>query len=286
METVEKFSLAAVIGWPIMHSRSPLMHNYWMRQQGIKGTYIPLAIEPGKVPEALRAMPMLGFSGCNVTIPHKLVAKETMDEVDEAAEKMGAISCVVVREDGSLFGTNNDWIGFLRNLQESHPEFELAGKTVTVLGAGGGARAVCYGLIQAGVNEINVVNRTRDKAENLKQLYGDILKVWTWEQRSRALEGADLVVNATCLGMVGMEDHDIEFDALAQDAVVYDIIYTPRETNFIKRAARKQNRTCSGLGMLLHQGPVAWKYWFGIEPTVTRELYELLAQDLESEYGE
>jgi len=285
MEDVEKFALAAVIGWPIMHSRSPLMHNYWMKQQGINGTYVPLAIKPGAVPEALRSMPKLGFAGCNVTIPHKLVAKETMDEVDEAAEKMGAISCVVVREDGSLFGTNNDWIGFLRNLEHSHPEFDLTGQDVTVIGAGGGARAVCYGLIQAGVNGITMVNRTLANAETLQRLYGDIITVRPWEERSEALGGSALVVNATCLGMVGMEGHDISLDALDPDAVVYDIIYTPRETNLVKRAAERQNRTCSGLGMLLHQGPVAWKYWFGLEPEVTPELYDLLADSLESEYG-
>jgi len=285
MEKLEKFALAGVIGWPVMHSRSPLMHNYWMEQQGIKGAYLPLAVEPGKVPEALRALPKLGFAGCNVTIPHKLVAKETVDEVDEAAEKIGAISCVVVREDKSLYGTNNDWIGFLRNLEQAHPQFNLSGRQATVIGAGGGARAVCYGLIKAGIKKILIVNRTTAHAESIKQIFGDTISVEGWEQRSKALEGADIVVNATCLGMVGMEDHELSIEALNSEAVVYDIIYTPRQTSLVRSASERQNRTCTGLGMLLHQGPVAWKYWFGIEPQVTTELHELLAQDLEAEYG-
>ena len=285
MEKLEKFALAGVIGWPVMHSRSPLMHNYWMEQQGIKGAYLPLAVEPGKVPEALRALPKLGFAGCNVTIPHKLVAKETVDEVDEAAEKIGAISCVVVREDKSLYGTNNDWIGFLRNLEQAHPLFNLSGRQATVIGAGGGARAVCYGLIKAGIKKILIVNRTTAHAESIKQIFGDTISVEGWEQRSKALEGADIVVNATCLGMVGMEDHELSIEALNSEAVVYDIIYTPRQTSLVRSASERQNRTCTGLGMLLHQGPVAWKYWFGIEPQVTTELHELLAQDLEAEYG-
>jgi shikimate dehydrogenase len=285
MEKLEKFALAGVIGWPVMHSRSPLMHNYWMEQQGIKGAYLPLAVEPGKVPEALRALPKLGFAGCNVTIPHKLVAKETVDEVDEAAEKIGAISCVVVREDKSLYGTNNDWIGFLRNLEQAHPQFNLSGRKATVIGAGGGARAVCYGLIKAGIKKILIVNRTTAHAESIKQIFGDTISVEGWEQRSKALEGADIVVNATCLGMVGMEGHDLSIEALNSEAVVYDIIYTPRQTSLVRSASERQNRTCTGLGMLIHQGPVAWKYWFGIEPQVTTELLELLAQDLEAEYG-
>lgn len=285
MEKLEKFALAGVIGWPVMHSRSPLMHNYWMEQQGTKGAYLPLAIKPGKVPEALRALPKLGFAGCNVTIPHKLVAKETVDEVDEAAENIGAISCVVVREDKSLFGTNNDWIGFLRNLEQAHPLFNLSGRRATVIGAGGGARAVCYGLIKAGISQILIVNRTTAHAEIIRKVFGDVISVGSWEQRSKALEGADIVVNATCLGMVGMEDHDLSIEGLNSEAVVYDIIYTPRQTSLVRSASERQNRTCTGLGMLLHQGPVAWKYWFGIEPQVTSELHELLAQDLEAEYG-
>ena len=281
----EKFALAAVIGWPIMHSRSPLMHNFWMKQLGISGRYLPIAIKPGKVVDALRALPGLGFSGCNVTIPHKMVAKDSVDDVDDAADKMGAISCVVVREDSSLFGTNNDWIGFLRNLEYSLPKFVLKDRYVTVMGAGGAARAVCYGLIKSQVKKITVVNQTLNKSKLLQRLYGDIICVRSWENRNAALEGSSLIVNATSLGMVGMRDHDIPIEAIDQNAVVYDIVYTPSETNLIRRASVNGNPTCTGLGMLLHQGPVAWKHWFGIEPLVTNELYDLVRRNLEAEYG-
>jgi len=220
-----------------------------------------------------------------VTIPHKIVAKEEVDEVDDAAEKMGAISCVVVREDGSLFGTNSDWIGFLRNLEYNFPKFMLKDQYVTVIGAGGGARAICYGLIRAQVKKITVVNKTLSKSKLLQRLYGDIICVRSWEDINTALEGSSLIVNATSLGMVGMEDHHFSFEAVERDALIYDIVYTPCETNLIRRASRNGNPICTGLGMLLHQGPVAWKHWFGFEPSVTNELCDLVRKDLEAEYG-
>jgi len=268
----DRFHMAGVMGWPVMHSRSPMMHNYWMEQQGLAGTYVPLAIEPGKIGPALRAMHPLGFAGCNLTIPHKQAAMEIVDEVDEVAKKIGAISCVVVRDDGSLFGTNNDWLGFLGNLKEFHPDWRADAGPVTVIGAGGGSRAVCYALLDQGVTEIRLVNRTRERAEKLAEEFGGPIAVHPWEERHDALDGVAMAVNVTSQGMQGETALDIQLDALPVDAIAADIIYIPLETPFLAAARARGNPTLNGVGMLLHQGPPAWKRWFGVEPQVTPDL--------------
>lgn len=272
MSDVEGFCLAAVMGWPVMHSRSPVMHKFWMDQQGLTGSYLPLAVKPGKIGPALRAMHPLGFAGCNLTIPHKQDAMKFVDEVDDIANKIGAISCVVVREDGSLFGTNNDWLGFLGSLREFHPDWRANAGPAMVIGAGGGARAVCYALQHEGATDIRVVNRTRENAERLARDMGPPLTVYSWEERHELLDGLTMVVNVSSQGMKGEDVLDIKLDKLPNDALVIDIIYIPLETPFLAAARKRGNPTINGLGMLLHQGPPAWKYWFGIEPEVSAEL--------------
>ena len=277
---MERFHMAAVMGWPVMHSRSPLMHNYWMAQQGLAGTYVFLEIKPGTLEPALKALHPLGFSGCNLTIPHKLDAMSIVDEVDDVAKKIGAISCVVVREDGSLFGTNNDWLGFLGNLKEQQPGWRGDAGPVTVIGAGGGGRAVCYALLQEGVPELRLVNRTREKAERIAEEYGGPITVLPWEDRHDALEGAVLAVNVTNQGMVGEAPLDLRLDKLSDTAVAADIIYTPLDSPYLVAARERGNQTVNGLGMLLHQGPPAWKLWFDVEPTVTAELREQMERSI------
>lgn len=272
MTDSDRFHMAGVMGWPVMHSRSPMMHNCWMEQQGLAGIYVPLAIEPGKIGPALRAMHPLGFAGCNLTIPHKQDAMEIVDEVDEVAKKIGAISCVVVRDDGSLFGTNNDWLGFLGNLKEFRPDWRADAGPVTVIGAGGGSRAVCYALLDQGVTEIRLVNRTRERAEKLAEEFGGPIEVHSWEERHDALDGVAMAVNVTSQGMHGETALDIQLDALPVDAIAADIIYIPLETPFLAAARARGNPTLNGVGMLLHQGPPAWKRWFGVEPQVTPDL--------------
>ncbi len=280
MTEENRFHMAGVMGWPVMHSRSPMMHNYWMDQQGLAGTYVPLEIKPGTIDAALRAMHPLGFAGCNLTIPHKQDAMSIVDEVDDVAGKIGAISCVVVREDGSLFGTNNDWLGFLGNLKQQEPGWRADAGPVTVVGAGGGGRAVCYALLQEGATEIRLVNRTRERAEGIAQEFGGPFTVLSWEDRHDALEGAATVVNVTSQGMDGNPPLDLRLDKLSGDALAADIIYTPLETPFLAAARQRGNRTLNGLGMLLHQGLPAWRMWFGIEPTVTAELRQLMEQSI------
>jgi len=279
----DKFLMAGVMGWPVMHSRSPMMHNYWMEQQGLNGTYVFLEIKPGELEPALRALHPLGFSGCNLTIPHKLDAMTIVDEVDDTAKKIGAISCVVVREDGSLFGTNNDWLGFLGNLKHQQPDWRADAGPCTVIGAGGGGRAVIYGLLQEGARELRLVNRTQSKAEKIAEEYGGPITVYPWEERHALLEGAATVINVTNQGMVGEAALDINLDKLSPSALAADIIYTPLESPFLAAAAERQNKTVNGLDMLLFQGPPAWKRWFGVEPTVTDELRAMMEQSIRAD---
>jgi len=281
MSSPSRFLLAGVMGWPVMHSRSPLMHNFWFRQHELSGTYVPLAIQPEGLAAALRALHPLGFAGCNLTIPHKQQALTIVDEVDTVAKRIGAISCVVVRPDGSLAGTNNDWFGFIHNLKQEQPGWRADAGPVVVLGAGGGSRAVCYGLMQEGAREIRLVNRTFGRAKGLAGEFGGPLKALPWEQRHDALEGAALVVNATSQGMVGQPALDLRLDKLSKTALASDIIYIPLETPFLAAARQRGNRTANGLGMLLHQGRPAWKLWFGIEPAVTAELHLLMEKSIQ-----
>ena len=276
----DRFLMAGVMGWPVMHSRSPLMHNYWMEQQGLAGTYVFLEIKPGTLEAALGALHPLGFAGCNLTIPHKLDAMTIVDEVDDVAKKIGAISCVVVCEDGSLFGTNNDWLGFLGNLKQKYPDWCADTGPIAVIGAGGGGRAVVYALLQEGATEIRLINRTRSKAEAIAAEFGGPIQVLPWEDRHDALDGVVMAVNVTSQGMVGEAALDLRLDKLATTALAADIIYTPLETPFLATAGERGNRTINGLGMLLHQGPPAWKRWFGVEPTVTADLRELMERSI------
>jgi shikimate dehydrogenase len=272
----DRFLLAGLMGWPVMHSRSPKLHNYWFETHGLAGTYVPLGIEPGKLEAALHALAPLGFAGCNLTIPHKETALAFVDEVDAMARRMGASSCIVVRRDGSLLATNNDGYGFIEGILEADPGWRADAGPIVVIGAGGGSRAVVYSLAERGAREIRLFNRTFGRAEALAQEFGGPIKAMPWEDRHAALDGAAMVVNTTSQGMVGQPALELDLNKLPTRALVADIVYIPRETPLLAAARSRGNRTVNGLGMLLHQARPAWKAWFGIEPTVTPELRALI----------
>ena len=265
---MDRFLLAGVMGWPVMHSRSPALHNYWFAQSRLAGTYVPLAIRPGDLESALRALAPLGFSGCNLTIPHKERALAIVDAVDPVARRIGAISCVVVRPDGSLSGTNNDCYGFVQNILQHHPDWRADRGPIAVIGAGGGARAVVYSLAERGARDIRVVNRTVERADALAREFGPPVYVIAWDERHRALEGAAMLVNTTSQGMVGQPPLDLDLGRLPTSALVCDIVYVPLDTPLLAAARLRGNRTVDGLGMLLHQARPAWHAWFGLEPQV------------------
>ncbi len=280
MADPDRFLLAGVMGWPVTHSRSPLLHNYWFQQHKLAGTYVPLAIAPARLNPALRALHPLGFAGCNLTIPHKQEAMKCVDEVDTVSKKIGAISCVVVRPDGSLAGTNNDCYGFIQSIRHEQPGWRADSGPSVVVGAGGGARAVCYALVEAGAKAIRLVNRTFDRAKKIAEDFGGPIDALSWEQRHDALEDAAMVVNTTSQGMLGQSALELKLDRLPLRALVLDIIYIPLETPFLRAARERGNPTINGLGMLLHQGRPAWRAWFGIEPEVTPELRAVMEKSI------
>ena len=276
------FHLAGVMGWPVMHSRSPLIHNHWFEQHGLAGRYVPLAIEPAGLAAALRALPALRFAGCNLTLPHKERALEWVDEVDAAARQIGAVNCVQVRADGSLLGCNTDAEGFVRNLRQQQPGWRADAGPAVVVGAGGGARAVCFGLLAEGVREVRVVNRTLARAQEVGAALGAVaVHAVPWTERAQALADAALVVNTTSLGMEGQAPLDLPLQHLPASAVVSDIVYVPLITPLLAAARDRGNPVVTGLGMLLHQAVPAWKRWFGIEPEVTPALQALVEATLQ-----
>jgi len=272
----DRYLLAGVMGWPVMHSRSPMMHNYWFKTHNLAGTYLPLAVEPDGIGPALKALHALGFAGCNLTIPHKETAMAFMDEIDETAKRIGAISCVVVRKDGSLKGSNNDGYGYIHGILEEVPDWKADRGPVVIMGAGGGARAVSLSLADRGAKDIRIINRSPERAQGLAREFGAPMTAVAWDDRHAALEDAAMVVNTTSQGMVGQSALDLSLAKLPKHALVSDIVYIPKETPLLKEARERGNKTVNGLGMLLHQGRPAFRDWFGIEPKVTPELRAMM----------
>lgn len=272
----DRFLLAGVMGYPVMHSRSPKLHNYWLAKYGLTGTYVPLAIKAEHLRAALRALPALGFSGCNLTIPHKEAALAIVDRIDPLAHRIGAVNCVAVAADGSLAGQNHDAFGYIESVREAQPAWRADAGPIVVIGAGGGARAVLVSLIDQGAREIRLVNRTPARAKALAGELGGPITALGWEQREVALKGAAMLINATNQGMVGEPPLDLALDALPVSALVSDIIYIPRETALLAAARKRGNATVNGLGMLLHQARPAFQAWFGIMPEVTPELRAMI----------
>jgi shikimate dehydrogenase len=264
--------LAGIMGWPVGHSRSPALHNFWLEENGIDGVYVPLAVRPERLEQALRALPALGFRGCNLTIPHKQTALAIVDRIEPVARRIGAINTIIVGENGSIEGSNTDAYGFREHLRESAPGWNAAAGPAMVLGAGGAARAVVAALIAAGVPEVRLVNRTRGHAETLA---GDLqegsvrLSVSDWDSRSRALRDAGILVNTTSLGMDGQPGLDLDLGGLPPEGVVVDIVYVPLETGLLAAARARGHVAVEGLGMLLHQGRPGFEAWFGAPVQVT-----------------
>jgi shikimate dehydrogenase len=268
------FVLAGVMGWPIAHSRSPVIHGHWIEQLGLRGAYVPLAVNPVNLPDALKGLSALGFAGCNLTLPHKVDALNNVHALDPVAQQIGAVNTVIVQADGSLRGTNTDAFGYIQSLREAQPHWRADSGPAVVLGAGGAARAIVWALADAGVKEIRLFNRSPDKARDMAAQFGSPVKALAWEQRHDALADAGLLVNTTTQGMQGQPALDIDLSALPASAVVSDIVYTPLETDLLRRAKQRGNPVVNGLGMLLHQARPGFEAWFGVMPEVTPALWQ------------
>lgn len=267
---------AGVMGWPVDHSLSPKVHGFWLRQYGINGDYIRIPVKPEDFSEKVRSLRIDGFVGCNITVPHKEAALVAVDELDPQAVRIGAVNTIQVRDDGTLYGFNTDGFGFLENLNHGHPGFDVTKGPVMVLGAGGAARAVVVTLLDAGAPEVRLCNRTRERAEHLASDLNALglnnIVVENWQDRNAALSEVALLVNTTTLGMHGQHPLALDLDALPKDALVTDIVYTPLETDLLKRAKARGNPVVDGLGMLLHQARPGFAAWFGPLPEVSDEL--------------
>lgn len=270
---------ACVIGWPVKHSRSPLIHGYWLKKYGIDGSYTREAVTPEDFLAFVRSMPERGYCGGNVTVPHKEAAFRLADEVSSEVRAVEAANTLVVKE-SRIGAMNTDIYGFTTHLTWMAPNWHRNKRPVVVLGSGGAARAVAYAVLQTGINKVRICNRTMERAVLLAGIFGAKVEVVGWEEREDALAGAGLLVNTTTLGMAGAPPLDIRLDALPRDAVVMDIVYVPLETPLLREARRRGLLAVDGLGMLLHQAVPGFTAWFSVKPEVTPELCALVAADI------
>ena len=260
--------LAGVIGHPIAHSKSPQIHGHWLKNMGLAGHYVPMDVAPDDLETVLRSLPKAGFVGANITIPHKEKVIEIADLVTDRAILIGAANTLIFRKDGKIHADNTDGYGFVKNLQSAGIGWNPSAGPAAMLGAGGAARAVVAALLDAGVPEILISNRTRVRAEALQQEFGKRLRVFDWVQAGNMMEYAATVVNTTSLGMLGKPPLRVPLDGLQKGAVVTDLVYAPLKTNLLLTAEEMGCRTVDGLGMLLYQAVPGFERWFGQRPTV------------------
>ena len=268
MADSNRFKLAGVMGMPIFQSRSPLIHNHWIAVHCIQAAYGHFPVQIDQVESAIRGLSALGLAGCNITLPHKVKAMALMDHLTPLAQRVGAINCIVVQADGSLHGHNNDGYGYLQSIRDDKPDWRADAGPITLLGAGGAARAVIIALIDAGAQEIRLLNRSRDKAQELAALNPQVVTVHDWSERHAALAGAAMLINTTNQGMYDQPPLDLLLDELPRSALVSDLIYVPLETPLIKAAKARGHVAVNGLGMLLNQAVPAFEAWFGIKPVI------------------
>ncbi len=268
--------LAAVLGNPISHSKSPRMHNYWLKQNKLNGYYIPIKVELENFEETIRVLVSMGFSGVNVTIPHKLSALKIADESSSTAQYIGAANTLTFTQENKIYADNTDAYGFINNIKCKYPDWNPKKGTSVVLGAGGASRAVIAALLSEGSKKIIVLNRTIEKAEALKKDYDNKITVESWKNINEVAASSSNIINTTSLGMNNESLISINPNAIPETALVSDLVYTPLETNLLKMAKNRGSRTVDGLGMLIHQGVPGFEAWFGQKPLVTEELRKIL----------
>lgn len=276
--------VAAVLGWPVAHSRSPLIHGYWLETHAIDGAYVPLAVRPEHFTAAFRALPKLGFAGANITAPHKEAALRHADVVDPIARRIGAANTAIVEGD-RIRVTNTDAPGFLASLTNGAPNWQPATSAALVIGAGGAARAVVAALIDAGVPEVLVSNLTDSRAAGLVRDFGRPARAIAWAERAGALSQVRLLVNASSAGLTGGPGLDFPLDRIVPETIVVDLVYDPLVTPLLKGARARGCTAVDGLGMLLHQARAGFKAWFGVEPAITDALRERVIADIERSRG-
>lgn len=270
--------LAGVMGWPIAQSLSPALHSYWLRQLDLAGNYVPLAVRPQNLERAIDGLHALGFSGVNVTIPHKEAVARIVDRLHPLARRIGAANLVVVDEKGRTEGRNTDADGFISWLDHCAPAWRINTTSALVLGAGGAARAIVIALLDAGISRLYVVNRTKERADFLARSLEDNRVVAAgWQERSAILKETTLLVNSTSLGMAGQPPLDIALSLMQPGSVVYDIVYKPLQTDLLKEAKRRELVAVDGLGMLIHQAIPSFEAFYGRKPLADAALHTYLS---------
>lgn len=264
--------LAGVVGWPISHSKSPILHGHWLRRYGIPGYYVPIGLKPQDFENGIRSLPKLGFVGVNLTLPYKENILAMADSVTDSASLIGAANTITFRKDGAIVADNTDAFGFMENLRYSARQWVPNAGPALVLGAGGASRAVVYALLSAGAPEVRITNRTRQRAEIIREQFGAKITVVDWSKVNSAMEGVNVIVNTTSLGMEGKPDLNVKLDAAPIEALVTDIVYTPLKTGLLLQAEARGMRIVDGLGMLLFQGIPGFDGWFGTRPEVDQAL--------------
>jgi shikimate dehydrogenase len=272
---------SCIIGWPVDHSRSPLIHNYWLKLYGLEGEYTREPVAPEELESFFKNLQHLGYVGCNVTVPLKEQAASLVTLADPLTRKLGAVNTVFI-DKSAMLGTNTDGFGFTENLKSMMPDFDPANRHVMILGAGGAARAIIGALLAMHVQTVFLCNRSVERAKALVDCFGARIRPLSLIQATEVMASVDLLVNATSLGMAGKPELDISIDALPRSAVVCDIVYVPLETALLRRARARGHRTVDGLGMLLHQARPGFEKWFGIRPDVTAELRQLVENDIQT----
>ncbi len=270
--TKETIPLAGVIGDPIAHSLSPRLHGHWLKRYGLKGHYVPLQINHQDLPEALGVLPRMGFVGANVTIPHKELVLSLADTVTDRAALIGAANTLTFTADGRIQADNTDGMGFLSNIRQTLPGWSASAGPALVLGSGGAAKAIVSALISDGAPIVHVANRTRARADGLREQFGARVSPIDWTQIADHMRDAALIVNTTALGMDGQAPLTLDWSRLSPPTVVTDIVYTPLETDLLREAAERGCETVDGLGMLLHQAVPGFERWFSYTPMVDDDL--------------
>ncbi len=270
------FIKTAVIGHPIKHSKSPLIHNHWIKEHGLSGEYTTIDIAPENLKGGVQSLINQGFTGFNVTVPHKIAIMDLCTEITPLATNIGAVNTVTIKE-GKLYATNTDAYGFIQNIKENaRNNWSFEGQNALVLGAGGAANAIVYALLEQNVQSITITNRTREKAENLRSFSPDKITVIDWNDRNDACRNAGLIVNTTALGMDGKPPLEIDLSNAPKETLVTDIVYAPLYTDLLTQARTLNLQTVTGIGMLLHQARPGFETWNGIMPNVTQDLESLI----------
>ena len=268
----KKLLLAGVIGDPILHSKSPILHRFWLNQNNINGHYIPLKVSKIDLELVLKTLPKMGFSGVNVTVPHKESVLKIANEITQSASQIGSANTLTFLPCGGFKADNTDGYGFLKNLEENEPTWDSSNAKVLIIGAGGASRAVISALLNSGVSKIVITNRTYERANELKEYFDRKIDVIKWNEKEQFLREINTLVNTTTLGMLGYTNLNLSLSSINKGTIVLDLVYNPIKTTLLQNAEKQGCKIIDGLGMLLHQAIPGFKEWFGVEPKITNEI--------------